>query len=48
MCMQAGLGLSRAETIHYAKSMIDVVVQMDRQAGRREITDILFPAATHS
>lgn len=40
MCMQAGLGLSRAETIHYAKSMIDVVVQMARYAGCREITDI--------
>ena len=43
ICMQAGLGLSRAETIHYAKSMIDIVVQMEKRAGRREITDILFP-----
>lgn len=44
MCMQAGLGLSRAETIHYAKSMIDIVVQTNKLAGRREITDIrLFP-----
>jgi type IV secretion system protein VirB11 len=40
MCMQAGLGLSRAETIHYAKSMIDIVVQTDKRAGRREITDV--------
>lgn len=48
MCMQADLGLSRAETIHYAKSMIDIVVQMDRQAGRREIVDILFQARTHT
>jgi type IV secretion system protein VirB11 len=47
MCMQAGLGLSRTETIHYAKSMIDIVVQMDRKAGRREIVDILFSAPTH-
>lgn len=45
MCMQAGLGLSRAETIHYAKSMIDIVVQMDRRAGQRQITDIAFPAS---
>lgn len=44
MCMQAGLGLSRTETIHYAKLMIDIVVQMDRRAGRREITSISFPA----
>jgi type IV secretion system protein VirB11 len=40
MCMQAGLGLSRAETIHYAKSMIDIVVHTDKRAGRREITDV--------
>lgn len=44
MCMQAGLGLSRAETIHYAKSMIDIVVQMDRRAGRRQITNFFMPA----
>jgi type IV secretion system protein VirB11 len=34
MVMQAGLGLSRADTIAYARSVIDVVVQLDRQ-GRR-------------
>jgi type IV secretion system protein VirB11 len=45
MCMQAGVGLSRTETIRYAKSVVDIVVQMDRHAGRREITDILFPAS---
>lgn len=45
MCMQAGLGLTRAETIHYAKSVIDIVVQMGKRAGRREITDISFPAS---
>jgi type IV secretion system protein VirB11 len=44
MCMQAGLGLSRTETVDYAKSMIDIVVQMDRRAGQRKITDISFPA----
>jgi type IV secretion system protein VirB11 len=44
ICMQAGFGLSRAETIHYAKSMIDIVVQMEKRAGRREITDIAFPS----
>ncbi len=41
MCMLAGLGMSRTETVLYAKSMIDVVVQMDRRAGCREITDIV-------
>jgi type IV secretion system protein VirB11 len=40
MCMQAGLGLTRTETIDYAKSVIDIVVQMGRRAGRRQITDI--------
>ena len=40
MCMQAGLGLSRAETIHYAQSMIDVVVQMTRHAGQRAISEV--------
>lgn len=48
MCMQAGLGLSRTETIHYAKSMIDIVVQMDRRAGMREITSISFSANTNA
>jgi type IV secretion system protein VirB11 len=47
MCMQAGLGLSRAETIHYAKSMIDIVVQMHRHAGQREIASIYFPERAH-
>lgn len=45
MCMQAGLGLTRAETIHYARSVIDIVVQMGRRAGRRQITDISFSAS---
>jgi len=41
MVMQAGLGLSRTDTLTYAKSVIDVVVQLDRQDGRRAVTDIL-------
>lgn len=40
LCMQAGLGLTRSETVDYARSMIDVVVQMSRQAGRRHISDV--------
>lgn len=36
MVMQTGLGLSRAETINYAQSVIDVVVQLEKtEAGRR-------------
>ena len=41
MVMQAGLGLSRSDTLTYAKSVIDVVVQLDRRDGRRIISDIL-------
>jgi type IV secretion system protein VirB11 len=41
MVMQAGLGLSRADTLTYAKSVIDVVVQLDRRDGRRAVSDIL-------
>ena len=42
MCMQAGLGLAREETIGYAKSMIDIVIQLTRNNGVRSIDDICF------
>jgi type IV secretion system protein VirB11 len=38
MCMQAGLGLGRLETMEYARSMIDVVIQLDRHSGQRSIS----------
>lgn len=38
MCMQAGLGLGRQETMDYARSMIDVVIQLDRRSGQRAIS----------
>jgi type IV secretion system protein VirB11 len=38
--MQAGLGLSRADTIAYARSMIDVIVQLERFDGVRRIAEI--------
>jgi type IV secretion system protein VirB11 len=38
MCMQAGLGLGRLETMEYARSMIDVVIQLDRHSGHRAIS----------
>ena len=41
MVMQAGLGLSREETITYAKSVIDVVVQLNRTGGERRIGAIM-------
>lgn len=41
MVMQAGLGLSHDETIRYAQSLIDVVIQLDRKDGQRRIIDML-------
>ena len=41
MVMQTGLGLSRRETIEYAASVIDVVVQLDRTGGKRGISAVM-------
>src|SRR5206468_2762459 len=40
MVMQSGLGLSRAETIDYARSVVDVVVQLGREGAERKIVAI--------
>ena len=40
MVMQAGLGLGRDDTLAYARSMIDVIVQLGRADGRRSIVAI--------
>lgn len=40
MVMQSGLTLSRGETLAYARSLIDVVVQLGRIGGERRIVDI--------
>ena len=40
MVMQAGLGLTRSETIDYARSVIDVIVQLGRQGPDRRIVSI--------
>lgn len=40
MAMQSGIGLSRQETMKYAASVIDIVVQLDRIDGRRGIAAI--------
>jgi type IV secretion system protein VirB11 len=40
MVMQTGIGLTRADTIEYAASVIDVIVQLDRVQGRRQIVAI--------
>ena len=40
MAMQTGIGLTRAETLEYAASVIDIVVQLGRSEGQRGITAI--------
>lgn len=40
MVMQAGLSLSRSETLDYVRGLVDVVVQLGRVGGERRITDI--------
>jgi type IV secretion system protein VirB11 len=40
MAMQSGIGLTRAETLEYAASVIDVVVQLDRAGGQRGVAAI--------
>jgi type IV secretion system protein VirB11 len=40
MGMQANIGLTRAEIIEYAASVIDVVVQLDRSGGQRRVSAI--------
>jgi type IV secretion system protein VirB11 len=40
MAMQTGIGLTRSETLEYAASVIDIVVQLDRIEGRRGIAAI--------
>lgn len=42
MCMQAGLGLSRDQTIGYARSMIDIVLQLSHKDGKRGVDDVRF------
>ena len=42
MCMQAGFGLSRDETISYARSMIDIVIQLGRNNGQRNVEQVCF------
>lgn len=43
MVMQSGTQLTRQETLSYATSLIDVVVQLSRSGGERVISDIDLP-----
>lgn len=40
MVMQTGIGLSRLDTIAYAASVIDIIVQLERNGGKRGISAI--------
>jgi type IV secretion system protein VirB11 len=41
MAMQTGIGLTRSETVEYAASVIDVIVQLERRQGQRRIAAIV-------
>ena len=41
LVLQAGSGLVRDDVRHYVRESIDVFVQLDRQAGRRRIAQVL-------
>ncbi len=43
MVLQGGTQLTRLETLAYATSLIDVVVQLSRSGGERIISDICLP-----
>ena len=45
MVMQTGIGLTRADTIAYAASVIDVIVQLERRNGERVISAIAESSA---
>lgn len=40
MAMQTNIGLTRSETMEYAASVIDIVVQLDRVGGQRGIASL--------
>ncbi len=42
MTLQAGLTLTRADVIEYAKSVIDLVVQLGRTQGKRQVSSVAF------
>jgi len=41
MAMQTGIGLTRTETIEYAASVIDLIVQLERRRGQRRIATVI-------
>jgi type IV secretion system protein VirB11 len=47
MVMQAGIGLSRSDTIAYARSVIDIIVQLGRSGQQRQIVAIEQVSTNH-
>ena len=41
MAMRANLGLAKSEIIDYARSVIDVIVQLERQNGVRKVSEVM-------
>ena len=52
MVLQSGFRLSREDTIAYVKSIVDVIIQVSRKDGRRQIDQVVFdpknPCTTQS
>ncbi len=44
MVMQANLGLGRDEIMAYARHVVDIVIQLKRETGRRIISEVAFSA----
>jgi type IV secretion system protein VirB11 len=42
MALQAGMPLTRSETIGYVRSIIDIAVHVVRENGRRRVSEIMF------
>jgi type IV secretion system protein VirB11 len=45
MTLQAGLTLTRSDVMAYARSVIDIVVQLARVNGRRTVSSVAFHRA---
>jgi type IV secretion system protein VirB11 len=41
LVLQAGTRLGREDVRHYVRESIDVFVQLERQAGRRKVAQVL-------
>lgn len=42
MVLQANMGLGRAEIIAYCQAVVDIVIQLKREAGRRVVSEVTF------